>query len=90
MKKYTPESPYEGLGVKEELELIRAQQAAKDFFKTPSSQIEVLQVLNEGSYTSFMKALALTLANIIMIAVIIYALKIYFAVRDLNEIINQF
>ena len=87
-----------------EIERIRAQQASKllfpqaatsrkheDFFESKSSQREVAE---EGSYTSFMKALALTLANIIMIAVIIYALKFYFAVkevsRDFNETINQF
>jgi hypothetical protein len=99
--KYGPENLTEREEV--ELERIRAEQASKlhfpqaatslkhgEFFDSKSFQREVVV---EGSYTSFMKALALTLANIIMITVIIYALKFYFAVKevsqDLNETINQ-
>ena len=99
--KYGPETLTEREEV--ELERLRAEQASKlhfpqaatsrkheDFFESKSSQREVAE---EGSYTSFMKALALTLANIIMITVIIYALKFYFGVKkvsqDLNETINQ-
>jgi hypothetical protein len=47
-----------------------------------------------NTYISFMKALALTLANIIMITVIIFAIRAYFAVKaglgELHETFNQF
>ena len=90
MKTYTPDSPYDGS--EEEEENFQLDEAASRF-DSKSSQREIVV---EGSYTSFMKALALTLINIIMIiiiAVIIYAIRAYFALkefsRDLHETINQ-
>ena len=86
MKTYTPDSPYDG---SEEEENFQLDEAASRF-DSKSSQREIVV---EGSYTSFMKALALTLVNIIMITVIIYAIKAYFAMkevsRNLHETINQ-
>ena len=91
MKTNTPDSPYDG---SEEEELSPQPATPKKHENFSELNRPQREVVVEGSYTSFMKALALTLANIIMITVIIYAIKVYFAVkeasRELHEIINQF